>query len=310
MTAPKSTPAKKQKAASSAPAPRADAPKLASKAQRYSWRKLSAAKWADAWLERLAFLGPQRAMAIEFPGARSVRIEAHGITKTEADGLLKMFGGKVSESKWLTMPEEKPRPPIRIRKQLLVVSTAEELAANAETERGPAVILIPAGMAFGTGEHDTTATCLRFIADVSREREGQSWEALDLGAGTAILAIAARKLGAARVDAADFDPHAVRTAKENIRVNGLSRVVMRKLDVRDWEPLRTWDVVISNLFSTLLVETAPKIASAVAPDGRLIFSGVLREQEAEVLASFRRAGIVIDRIVRKGKWVSGLGGRK
>src|SRR5947207_2579818 len=68
--------------------------------KRFSWRKLSAAKWGDSWLERLSFLGPTRAMVIEFPGARSVRVEAHGLTRAEASGLEKMFGGKVSEAKW------------------------------------------------------------------------------------------------------------------------------------------------------------------------------------------------------------------
>ena len=55
-------------------------------ARRFSWRKLSSAKWSDSWLERLAYLGPTRAMVIEFPGARSVRVEAHGLTEKEARG--------------------------------------------------------------------------------------------------------------------------------------------------------------------------------------------------------------------------------
>jgi len=84
---------------------------------------------------------------------------------------------------------------------------------------------------------------------------------------------------------------------------------VKKLDVRAWEPSRTWPVVAANLFSGLLVEAAPKIAAAVAPGGRLVFSGVLRAQEAEVLAAFERAGLRITRVVRKGKWVSGLAGK-
>jgi ribosomal protein L11 methyltransferase len=291
------------------PAKKSVAAKPSREAPRYSWRKLSAAKWSDAWLERLAFLGPQRAMVIEFPGARTVRVEAHGVTRREADDLRKMFGGKVTEAKWLTAVPVEIRPPIRVRGRLLVVSTAEEFREHTEGAPRQAVVLIPAGMAFGTGEHATTATCLRFLADVSRELAGQDWEALDLGTGSGILAIAARKLGARRVEAGDFDPHAVRTAKENVRANAVRGVSVKRFDVRQWEPERTWDVVISNLFSGLLVETASKIAEVAAPGGRLIFSGVLRVQEAEVLAAFKKAGLKIDRVVRKGKWVSGLASR-
>src|SRR3954464_3961441 len=120
---------------------------------RFSWRKLSAAKWSDSWLERLAFLGPTRAMVIEFPGARTVRVEAHGLTRKEADDLLKMFGGKVTEAKWLTAKAPPLRPPIRVRRSLLIVSTEAEQKAAAAQTRGPQAVLIPAGMAFGTGEH-------------------------------------------------------------------------------------------------------------------------------------------------------------
>jgi len=280
---------------------------LASK--RFSWRKLSAAKWSDAWLERLAFLGPQRAMVIEFPGKRTVRVEAHGMTRREADDLLKMFGGKVTEAKWLTARNSPMRAPIRVRGRLLIVSTEKELRQHSKESGNQAIVLIPAGMAFGTGEHDTTATCLRFVADIAQELSGETWELLDLGTGSGILGIAARKLGAKSVDAGDFDPHAVRTAKENVRVNEAKGVRVKRFDVREWVPERTWDVVASNLFSGLLVETAPKIASAVASGGRLIFSGVLREQEKEVLGAFEGAGIEIEKIVRKGKWVSGRGGK-
>jgi ribosomal protein L11 methyltransferase len=112
-------------------------------------------------------------------------------------------------------------------------------------------------------------------------------------------------LGARRAEAGDFDPHAVRTTKENIQLNSVTGVSAKKLDVRTWKPTRTWPVVAANLFSGLLVEVAPKLAATLPPGGRLVFSGILRVQEAEVLAAFRNAGLKIGTIVRKGKWVSG-----
>jgi ribosomal protein L11 methyltransferase len=279
-------------------------------AARYSWRKLSALKWSDSWMERLSFLGPQRVMIIELAGARTARVEAHGLTKKEGDALVKMFGGTLKEAKWLTAVNPPERPPIRVRGRLAVYSTAKEMdahRADAQQTHG-AALLIPAGMAFGTGEHATTATCLRLLVDVGRAQKG-AWEMLDLGTGSGILAIAARALGARRVDAGDFDPHAVRTAKENVKANGLDRVIVRKMDVRTWAPERTWEVVAANLFSGLHLEVAPKFAQAVAPGGKLIFSGILREQEAEVTGAIQQAGFAIEKLVRKGKWVSGLATR-
>ena len=276
-------------------------------AKRYAWRKLSSAKWSDSWLERLSFLGPTRAMVIEFPGARTVRVEAHGLTEKEAQGLLKMFGGKISEAKWLAAVNSPMREPIRVRGRLLVVSTEAELAEHEKSGAKLPTLLIPAGMAFGTGEHATTATCLRLLADVSRELAGTPWELLDLGTGSGILALAGSRLGAKAVEAADFDPHAVRTAKENVRVNKVRNVKVHRSDVREWAPTRTWDVVTANLFSGLLIEAAPKIARAIVRGGRLVFSGVLREQEAEVIEALERAGLAIDRVVRKGKWIAGRG---
>jgi ribosomal protein L11 methyltransferase len=272
---------------------------------RFSWKKLSAAKWDDAWLERLSFLGPQRVMVISFPNAPKIRVEAHGLTRKEADDLVKHFGGTVSEAKWLTATEPPERPPLKIRSDLLIVSTEKERnnVAPALVEK---VVLIPAGMAFGTGEHATTASCLRFLADVARELRGSDWDLLDLGTGSGILAIAARKLGARRVLAGDFDPHAVRVAKENVRVNAARGVTVKKLDVRQWEPDRRWSVVAANMYSGILVEIAPKLAASIVPGGVLIFSGVLREQEQEVLTAFKKQKLRIDRVVRKGKWIAGI----
>ena len=271
----------------------------------YTWKKLSAAKWDDAWMERLSFLGPQRVMIMSFPGAPKIRVEAHGLTKAEADHLVVHFGGSVSEAKWLNPVEAKPRPPLKIRSSLVIVSCEVERRrlAPGDAEKS---LLIPAGMAFGTGDHATTASCLRFLADAATDLRDTSWAMLDLGCGSGILAIAARKLGASRALAGDFDPHAVRVAKENVNANSARGVIVKKLDVRSWSPDQTWEIVMANMYSGILVEIAPKLAASVATGGRLIFSGVLREQEEEVLAALAKQKFEIERIVRKGKWIAGM----
>ncbi len=275
----------------------------------YVWRKLSASKWEDVWVDRLSTVSDRLAITA-FAGKKTIRLEAFQLTESQANKLAAAFGGEVFLQKRPAVTAMPPRPPIRVREKLVVVNSESERArwATSHPERG--ILLIPAGMAFGTGDHATTSTCLRLLADISETLRGCPWEMLDLGCGTGILALAGRLLGAKKVHAGDFDMDAVRVAKENVRANGLLKVTVTRLDVREWKPARTWEVVVANMFSGILIESAPKIAAATQMGGRLIFSGILREQEAGVIESFRRHGFRIDQIVRKGKWVTGVATRR
>ncbi len=268
----------------------------------FTWRKLSSSKWDDVWPERLAEFIDRLAIT-SIAGSKSSRIELFALSKRDADRLLKEFGGTVTKQTrdWLKGPS-KPRPPINVRGRLFIVTAAAERPA------GKASLIVPAGMAFGTGEHATTLNCLRFLADFAAA-QAAPWELLDLGCGSGILALAARALGAAKVEAGDFDPECVRTAKENVRLNQLTRIAVKRLDVFDWEPARTWPVVAANLYSTILIEIAPKLARALAPGGTLIFSGVMRSQEQEVVTAFRRAGLRVGDVKRQGKWIAGIARR-
>jgi ribosomal protein L11 methyltransferase len=275
----------------------------------YTWRKLGAAKWEDAWVERLRWISDRLAIT-SLAGAKTIRLEAYELTKVQAEQLREGFGGVIALQKKQRAISEFVRAPIRVRDKLIVAASAQERAALAKAAPDRKVLVIPAGMAFGTGDHATTAACLRFLADVSVELGAQSWEMLDLGCGSGILALAGSLLGARRALAGDFDPHAVRTAKENVRGNAIAGVTVKKLDVLTWQPPRVWDVVAANLYSGLLIESAPRIAAACARGGRLIFSGILRAQEAEVIPVLKKAGFEILRLIRKGKWVAGLAARK
>ncbi|MDB6155400.1 MAG: ribosomal protein methyltransferase [Chthoniobacteraceae bacterium] len=272
----------------------------------YIWRKLSAAKWEDVWLERLTPVGDRVAITA-FAGKKTIRIEAFQLTRAQADELVATFGGEVLEQKREIALQPRARAPIRVREKLIIASSETERDALVKEYPERKIILIPAGMAFGTGDHATTSTCLRLLSDASDQL--RDWEMLDLGCGTAILAIAARLLGAKKAEAGDFDPDAVRVSKENVRANQVSKLSVRKLDVRQWTPERTWDVVVANMFSGILIEVAAKIVAATAPGGRLIFSGILRDQEKAVVEAFEANGFRIDQIVRKGKWITGAATR-
>jgi ribosomal protein L11 methyltransferase len=275
------------------------------KTTRFVWRKLSTVKWEDTWMERLGWLG-QRLVMFTLPNSRSLRIEAYHVTRTEADTLVSAFGGTLRVARPLTSKElePKPRPPLRVRGRLLVVSTEKELELARKQHAKTPALLIPATVAFGTGEHATTASCLRMIADVAHELRGTEWDALDLGTGSGILAFAARIFGARKVEASDFDATAVRVAKENAAANNITGVRFIRSDLLKWTAPRQWPVVLANVFSTTLIAAAPLIAAAVEKGGRLILSGILRTQEGEVLAAFRKQGCRLERAVRKGKWVT------
>jgi len=265
----------------------------------FTWRKLSPAKWDDVWPERLAEFVDRLAIT-SIAGSKSSRLEIFALSQKEANRLNKEFGGTVAKQTrdWLQAPA-KPRPPIKIRGKLSIVTRAADRPA------GKPALIIPAGMAFGTGEHATTLNCLRFLADYAAERS-EPWELLDLGCGSGILALAGRLLGAKKVEAGDFDPDCVRTAKENVKLNELRGVTVKKLDVFAWEPPRTWPVVAANLYSTILMEIAPKLVRALEPGGTLIFSGVMRDQEKEVTATFKKAGLRVGTVKRQGKWIAAL----
>src|SRR5207302_5333598 len=134
------------------------------------------------------------------------RIEAHQLTRHESATLRSEFGGSVRAARSLTARElePKPRPPLRVRGKLLIVSTEKERALAARRHPEIPTLLIPATIAFGTGEHATTATCLRLLADVAKGLRAGKWDALDVGTGSGILALAARVLGARKVEAGDF----------------------------------------------------------------------------------------------------------
>jgi ribosomal protein L11 methyltransferase len=274
---------------------------------QFLWSKLASAKWEDAWVERLQFLGPSRLAIFSLPGSRRIRIEAYGLNSRDAARIVAAFGGQTRRMKDpAILMADVPAAPLLIRDRLVVVRSPAAARAAARSHPGRPLLIIPAAMAFGTGDHATTATCLRMLSDFAATQAAAHWEALDLGTGTGILALAARLLGAARCEAWDFDPACVSAARVNARLNGLRNVPASRVDVTTWTPTRQWDLVTANLYSDMLLKVSAKIAAAVKPGGRLILSGMLAAQADPTLSAFRKHRLEFHRIVKKGKWVSAM----
>lgn len=276
----------------------------------FVWSKLSAAQWVDAWEER--FSGNPNLVIEYVKGGRSVRVRVFCGSEREAMEIRKRFGGsirKVAREDWQKPPE--PPRPVKVRDAILLTAatTPKELAAIRKEHPKRQVISIPPEMAFGTGDHATTSTCLRLLVDIARERSGSKWSMADLGAGTGVLAIAARKLGAGDVFACDFDPFAVAAAERNASRNGTPEIVNREQDILKWKPRKSgYDVVLANIFSKVLIQAWPVIAKSLAPGGDLVVSGILATQAWDVFTAAAASGLGFTKVVRKGKWVTARGG--
>ncbi|MBS2026828.1 MAG: 50S ribosomal protein L11 methyltransferase [Deltaproteobacteria bacterium] len=159
-------------------------------------------------------------------------------------------------------------------------------------------IVIEPGMAFGTGDHPTTHFCLEALDRALSERHGAS--VLDVGTGSAVLAIAARKLGAGRVVGTDNDPVAIRVALENAERNGATDLELSTADLH--EVSGTFDIVLANILANTLTELAEAITAKVAPRGLLVLAGILSNQAEEVLVPYLGRGLQLRTRVLRGEW--------
>lgn len=274
----------------------------------FVWSKLSASKWLDAWEDR--FHGNPNFVLHVLKGGKSVRVEVFCATKREADAIARQFGGSVRKlnADWKKAAPEIPAP-LKVRDSLVVTQAAapKDLKRLAGEFPGRHLISIPPEMAFGTGDHATTATCLRFIVDIGRERP-PGWSCADLGCGTGLLAIAAKKCGAGEVFACDFDPFAVTVTERNLGRNAVEGVETKEIDVLKWKPRKKYDVVVANIFSTVLIQAFPVISKLVKPGGTLVLSGILAGQAWDVFTAAAAHGFGFPDVVKKGKWVTAKGG--
>ena len=143
------------------------------------------------------------------------------------------------------------------------------------------VLVIEPGMAFGTGQHDTTRTCLEEIETAVAERQVRS--ALDVGTGSGVLAMALARLGVPRVVAFDLDAGVLPLARENLARNGAGAVLLAAGTVGAVRG--RFDLVVANLLADALIDEASALAATVAPGGRLIVSGILDSQVDTVAAA-------------------------
>lgn len=171
---------------------------------------------------------------------------------------------------------------------------------------GEIAIEIEAGQAFGTGHHGTTAGCMEMITQVVRNRKPRN--ALDLGTGSGVLAIAVAHLAKIPVLATDIDPIATRVARENVVHNQVAAYVtcetatgFHRKEIHQSAP---FDLIVANILAKPLMQLAPQMARHLSRGGDIILSGILATQRDRVLAAYRSQALYHRKTLWRNGWVT------
>jgi ribosomal protein L11 methyltransferase len=209
----------------------------------------------------------------------------------------------IQEVNWVDAWKKHYRP-IPVGERLIILPAWFE---NPSPERTP--IIIDPGMAFGTGTHPTTQLMLEMLDGLGNEIKGI--DVIDVGSGSGILSIAALKLGAGRVLGVDVAVEALENARKNAELNSVDteflEIKIGSIDqiLAGENSIRTAPVVIANIISPILIRLLDEnLAKLVAPDGRLLLSGILEEREADMNAALDKHGLKIIERRQLGDWVA------
>lgn len=258
---------------------------------------------------------PPEAVTLFEEGATAWRLEAyfaHLVDLGEVTRILEELTGwqlpdlaieHVPALNWVAISQA-ALPPVRAGR--FIVHGSHD---RGRVPRGPNAILIDAGEAFGTAHHATTEGCLVAIDRLTRRRRFR--RVLDLGCGSGVLAIAARRAMPAattRIIATDIDPEAVRVARENAGANGVGRrlevIVASGVKHAKLRGPHKFDLVIANILAGPLIMMAKEISRIVAPKGVLVLSGLLVHQAPEVTAAYVAADFLLASCTRRNGWAT------
>jgi ribosomal protein L11 methyltransferase len=242
-------------------------------------------------------------LSLEEPFKSDAVVEALYSDMPDGELLSKLAGRDVHVSllpdqDWIKLSQEGLAP---VRAGRFFVYGAHD---KGRVPRGVIPIRIEAGMAFGTGHHETTALCLAAMSDLARRRRFRN--VADIGCGTALLAIGAAKLWKRAVIASDIDAVAVAVARENAVANDVAplvhAIVADGLVNPQLSARAPFDLILANILAAPLTRLAPQIAAALAPAGIAVLSGLLRWQENLVASFYRPHGLVLCAVRRDGPW--------
>jgi ribosomal protein L11 methyltransferase len=246
---------------------------------------------------------PQAVLIHEEPFHHEATVEALYAEMPDGDLLSRLAGRAVHvallpDVDWIKLSQE-GLPPVRAGR--FFVYGAHDAG---QVPHGVIPMRIEAGLAFGTGHHETTALCLGVLSDLAKRRRYAN--VLDLGCGTGLLAIGAAKLWRRPVLASDIDRVAVEVTRENARANGEAPLIRAftadGLDHPALARAAPFDLILANILAGPLTRLAPQFGRALAPGGTAVLSGLLRWQENLVASFYRPQGLTLRDIRRAGVW--------
>lgn len=186
--------------------------------------------------------------------------------------------------------------PFKLTNRIVVKPTWEDYSPQA----GEIVLELDPGMAFGTGTHETTRMC----AKLGEKYVEPGDKVLDLGCGTAILAVSAVKLGAGSALAVDIDDAAVKVARENVQRNGLAdsiRVMQGELKDIDKE---SYDLIFINIIADIILSVSTEIKNYTKPGTKILLSGIIRSRRDEIVETYTSLGFSLKEETEEGEWVA------
>jgi len=236
-----------------------------------------------------------------FPNARGFRAKGEKI-RSFLSSVSQLHPGSftfhhrvIKEEKWAENWKSNFKP-LRITPRLVVKPPWGKYVR----QKGQLVIEIDPGMAFGTGTHPSTQMCLQALEEIVRSSSPFP-SMLDVGTGSGILAIAARKLGVGRALAVDIDPVAIGWARKNASVNHINRGIEFRVGSPDGLRQK-FDIIVANLLPQELLKVAPFLPKRMSSRGTLVISGLLRGQENEIVSALAEQGLEILRSRKSRGW--------
>lgn len=183
--------------------------------------------------------------------------------------------------------------PVLVSKRVVIKPTWEEY----QLKEDELIVEIDPGMAFGTGTHETTRLCIQLLDNIIKGGE----TIFDVGTGSGILAIAAAKLGAAKVLGIDNDERSVHVAAENVELNSVNEEVsISGIPLSDIEGL--FDIVVANILAEDLIEMRKELLTRLVESGRLILSGILKTKAEMVVSAYSAEGLTLEKQIDDGEW--------
>ncbi len=208
--------------------------------------------------------------------------------------------GVVDESDWEQAWKGEYHP-ISVGSRWVIIPCWDETEPAVEASGGRIPLLLEPGMAFGTGTHETTQLCLEALSD----EVTPGMKILDVGCGTALLSIAAAKIGARQVVALDIDPVAVAVARENVNLNHVASIVtVFQADLLAGFEDSGFDVIVANILRDTVIALIPDGVGRLCPGGRMIVSGFVESQRIAVESAFFAARMQVVKRRRRGEWVT------